>query len=154
MELSRYAKGALVFTAASVALTLIDVSTMYRNPEWMMSKPGWWRDIMPPMINVLVPVVFVAIAFGAWWVLSGKRTVQRNGYYVLLLVAVLSIVVSILTTYWRVSDGLFQASVVCAVQIVTNAAVIYYCIPALREGVRATTSEATGVRASRDRVGS
>jgi hypothetical protein len=144
MEATRYAKGAVTFTAASVALTLIDITTMFRNPPWMMSKPSWWRDLMPELINVFVPVVFVVVAFGVMWVLSGQRSRQRNGYYLLLLVAVLSIIVSILTTYWRLSDSLFQASVVCAVQILTNAAVIYYCLPALREGTRAAPRETAG----------
>lgn len=128
MELAKDVKAVIVLSMTSLMLIILDIVSMQANHEWGMVLPAWVHEIEPHLINLLVPVVFALFGFAMLWAWLGERV----GLLIIAVVTAFVTLTNLGATYFRLEAALFEASVICAAQLVVNVPLVVYAVKGYR----------------------
>ncbi|HZD72411.1 MAG TPA: hypothetical protein VE776_00725 [Actinomycetota bacterium] len=145
METTRNVKGALSFLAVSMIIVVYDVAGTYTHPKWGEKTPAALMHIMPFLMNVIVPSVFVLAGFAAAYALMG----DRRGYLGIMAIGVLALVWDAFPAVWRLQAGAPEGASICIFEMLVGIIMIRYAFLALREqreaGARVAANVPSGV---------
>jgi hypothetical protein len=158
MDVSRNVTGAVSFLGANLLLSVYDFAlglkphetTEHAEPaghgdhgaeaagetaSHTARFPGWLRDSLPFLENVVVPLVLLLAAAAVVLSLRG----DRRGYYGMLVVATVTVLWNAPDAVWHLQDGDVLHSVVCVVGVVMGVITALYTLRAMR-GIPTRTS--------------